>query len=99
MNAPPGVARIIEDLMEEARLFLSNMAAGIEREGAKVEIVVAMGEASREIVRLAEQSEAGLIAMATRGTQTLSRVLGSVAYGVLQLARVPCLLIRPADTD
>jgi nucleotide-binding universal stress UspA family protein len=97
-EAPPGVARVIEDLMEEARSFLSIAAAGIEREGARVEIIVTMGEAPREIVLLAERCEAGLIAMATRGTQTLSRVMGSVAYGVLQFGRVPCLLIRPAGT-
>jgi nucleotide-binding universal stress UspA family protein len=98
-DAPPGIARVIDDLMQEARSFLSGEAAKIEREGARVEIIVAMGDASQEIVRVAERSQAGLIAMATRGTETLSRLMGSVAYGVLQLGRVPCLLVRPVAAN
>ena len=94
-NAPPGVARIIEDLMDKARSFMADVAVKVERGGATVETVVAMGEAPQQIIRIAEQSQAGLIAMATRGTQNLSRLMGSVAYGVLQFGRVPALLVRP----
>lgn len=98
-DAPPGVANVIEDLMQEARSFLSGEAARIEREGARVEIIVEIGDPSQQIVRVAERSQAGLIAMATRGTETLSRLMGSVAYGVLQLGRVPCLLVRPVAAN
>lgn len=94
-NAPAGIARIIEDMMEKARSFMSDVAAKAERGGATVETVVVMGEAPQQIIRIAEQSHAGLIAMATRGTHNLSRLMGSVAYGVLQFGRVPALLVRP----
>jgi universal stress protein A len=98
-KAPPGMARIIDDRMEKARSFLSDVAAKAERGGATVETVVAMGEAPQQIIGIAEQSQAGLIAMATRGTHNLSRLMGSVAYGVLQFGRVPALLVRPNGTS
>jgi nucleotide-binding universal stress UspA family protein len=98
-TAPPGVAGVIEDLMEAAGSFLSGVAKQVTRQGIEVETVVAMGDFSQEIVALAERSQANLIAMATRGTQGLSRVMGSVAYGVLQFSRVPCLLVRPAKVS
>jgi nucleotide-binding universal stress UspA family protein len=98
-DAPPGVTRIFEDLIQEARSFLSREATRIERQGTRVEIVVVVGDASREIVRIAERSQAGVIAMATRGIDSLSRFMGSVAYGVLQFTRLPCLLVRPSETN
>ena len=96
-NASPGIARIIEDMMAEGRAFLSGVARDVARKGTAVETVVAMGDAPRQIVDLVERSQAGVVAMATRGTQSLSRVMGSVAYGVLQLGHVPCLLVRPTE--
>jgi len=98
-NAPPGVRRIIEELMEKAHSFLSGIARQLEREGATVETIVTMGEPPQQIVRVAERSQAGVIAMATRGTRNLSRIMGSVAYGVLQFSHLPSLLVRPTDTS
>lgn len=96
-DAPPGVANIVERSMDEARLFLTGAATRLGHSRGTAESVVAMGEASREIVRMAEQTQSGVVAMATRGTHNLSRVLGSAAYGVLQVGRVPSLLIRTPD--
>jgi len=98
-NASPSVARIIEDLMAKARAFVAGAAKEMKREGVTVETIVSMGEAPRQIMRIAEQSQAGMIAMATRGTYNLSRIMGSVAYGVLQIGRLPCLLVRPTDMN
>lgn len=93
-DAPPGVANSVERSMDDARSFLAGAARRLGQNGRAVESVVAMGEVSREIVRLADQTQSGVVAMATRGTQTLSRILGSAAYGVLQLGRLPSLLVR-----
>jgi nucleotide-binding universal stress UspA family protein len=98
-DAPPGVRRIIEELMEKAHFFLSGIAREVEREGITVETIVTMGEPPRQIVRVAERSQAGVVAMATRGTHSLSRIMGSVAYGVLQFGHLPSLLVRPTDTS
>ena len=49
------------------------------------------------IVRLAEDEQADLVAMATHGRSGLARlVLGSVTTGVVQHADTPLLLVRPA---
>lgn len=97
--APPGVARVIEGLVGEARLALASAAAQARQAGLEAEIVVAVGQPFAEIVRLAERCQAALIAMATRGSHCLSRVLGSVAFSVAQHGRVPCLLIPRPETD
>jgi nucleotide-binding universal stress UspA family protein len=97
-DAPPGVARVIEDEMAEAEYFLANVATRFQKDVGVVDTIVGMGEPPREIVRIAERVGAGMIAMATRGAGTLSRIMGSVAYAVLLSGRLPCLLVRPNDT-
>lgn len=97
--APPGVARVIEGLVEEARLALATAAARARHAGLAAEIVVAVGQPFAEIARLAERCQATLIAMATRGNHSLSRVLGSVAFSVAQHGRVPCLLVPCPETN
>ena len=94
-QAPPGVARALEEMQDEAHRILASRAAQLERDGVSTEVLVVTGEVHREILRIAAASEASLIAMATRGNGSLSRVLGSVAYAVVQSTHLPCLLIRP----
>ena len=96
-DAPPGVADMVERSMDEARSFLTDAARRLGQNGRAVESVVAMGEVSREIVRITDQTQSGVVAMATRGTHRLSGILGSAAYGVLQVSRVPSLLVRTPD--
>ena len=99
-DAPPGVARIIEEELGEARRFLAPVAEQIEKDGVAVEIVVTMGDAPREIIRIADRSQAGLIAMATRGRDRLEkRIVGSVANIVVETTNLPCLLARPDTAD
>ncbi len=99
-DAPPGVARIIEEELGEARRFLAPVAERIEKDGVAVEIVVTMGDAPREIIRIADRSQAGLIAMATRGRDRLEkRIVGSVANIVVETTNLPCLLARPDTAE
>ncbi len=93
-SAPPGLAQAIETLLSEAKDFLGQAAAQLGAPYVCVETTVTMGEAPGEILRIAARSGAGVIAMATRGRDRLSRVLGSVANSVVQSAHVPCLLVR-----
>jgi nucleotide-binding universal stress UspA family protein len=59
-----------------------------------------VGQAAAVIAHTAEQEGVALIAMATHGRGGLGRlVMSSVATGVLQRARVPLLLMRPAVVD
>jgi nucleotide-binding universal stress UspA family protein len=95
-DAPPGVARIIKQELDEAHRFLTAAAEKVEGEGVSSEIVVTMGNAAKEIIRVAKHSDAGLIAMATRGRDRLEkRIVGSVANIVVESTNLPCLLARP----
>jgi nucleotide-binding universal stress UspA family protein len=99
-DAPPGVARIIEEELDQARRFLAPAAETIEAEGVTVEVITTMGNASREIIRVADRSQAGLIAMASRGRDRLeARIVGSVANIVVESTNLPCLLARPDDVE
>lgn len=99
-DAPPGVARIIEEELDEARRFLAPIAERVEKDGIAVETVVTMGDVPREIIRVADRSRAGLIAMATRGRDRLEkRIVGSVANIVVESTNLPCLLARPDKAE
>ncbi len=99
-DAPPGVARIIEAELDEARRFLAPVAERVEKDGVSVEIIVSMGDAPKEIIRIARRAQAGLIAMATRGRDRLEkRIVGSVANIVIESTNLPCLLARTDDAE
>ena len=56
---------------------------------------LAMGDAPREIVHLAEDLEAGLIVMGSRGRGGIRRALmGSVSDSVVRHAHCPVLIVR-----
>ncbi len=99
-DAPPGVARIIEEELDESRRFLAPVAERVEKDGVSVEIIVSMGDAPKEIIRIATRAQAGLIAMATRGRDRLEkRIVGSVANIVVETTNLPCLLAHPHNAE
>jgi len=83
--------------LHDANFFVARVAQQLQDEGIEVETVVAVGDAPGQIVRTAQKSGAGLIALATRGRDHLdSRLVGSTANAVLHSTRLPCLLTRRA---
>src|SRR5215212_5429681 len=63
--------------------------------GTVVQAHLMMGDAAREIVHLAEDIEAGLVVMGSRGRGGLSRALmGSVSDSVVRHAHCPVLVVR-----
>lgn len=99
-NAPPGVARIMEGMIEDSRDLMADAAAGLCRHGIEVKPVTVFGDPAEAIVREAQNSSADLIAMATRGRDRLhKRVEGSVAQTVIESTRIPCLLVKPSVPD
>jgi nucleotide-binding universal stress UspA family protein len=81
---------------EQARSFVEGQARSIEREGARVdEVHLSFGRPSHEIVRLAEELDAGLVVVGSRGRGGLTRaLLGSVSDSVVRHAHCPIMVVR-----
>ena len=96
---PARVGGIIDDLLAQGQSFLAEVAREIEGRGkVKVRSVVTIGFPVDEVVRVAGEVNAGLIALATHGRSGVNRwVMGSVADGVVRRSSLPCLLVRPQE--
>ena len=93
-EAAPDVAAMSASV-DDGTGFVARAAGYMAAAGVDVESTTSTGEPAHQIVRLAESCGAGLIAMATRGRDSLNRhVMGSVANQVLESTKTPCLLLR-----
>lgn len=105
--APPAIEGMthftvydVEARMNEAREYLAPVAADLRRQGVRVTSDVRHGEPVAEIVTVARDSQADIIAMTTHGRSGFSRfLLGSVAEAVLRQAEVPVLMMRLTERD
>ena len=81
---------------EKALEYLNSIGDPLRKKGLIVTPRVAMGDASEEIVRAAEEIDATLIAMSTHGRSGLSRwAFGSVTDKVLRReGRIPIAMVR-----
>ena len=96
------VARNYEELklreseeMKEDRAYLLSLEQGLRAEGFEVNSILAMGEPSTEIIKLARKEPVDLIAMSTHGHRLISDLLyGSTADKVRHEVGVPVLLLK-----
>jgi nucleotide-binding universal stress UspA family protein len=89
------VVENVEGRLAEAREYLAGVASGLATTGVRVQTAVRRGEPVTEIVSVARETGADLIAMTTHGRSGLGRLLfGSVAEAVLRQAEVPVFLMR-----
>ena len=89
-----------EDLRREAQEVLDEQVRKIEEEGGTVAIAhLKMNERRDEaIVHLAEEIDADLIVIGSRGFGGLKRaLLGNVADSVVRHAHCPVLVVRPTQ--
>ncbi len=93
------VGAILDDLLAHGQSFLTRVAQEIEARGkVKVRSVVNIGFPVDEIVRIAQEVNAGLIGMATHGRSGTGRwIMGSVANAVVRRTNLPCLVVRPQE--
>jgi nucleotide-binding universal stress UspA family protein len=84
----------LELLHESAPVWVEQQAERLEAEGVNVGAVhLRLGAPDREIVSLAEELEAGLIVVGSRGLGGLKRaLLGSVSDSVVRHAHGPVLV-------
>ena len=79
----------------DADAVLADAATVLGEIGRPVERLVSEGDPAREIVRIAEDRDVGLVVVGARGLGTLERLLlGSVSETVLHHAGRPVLIVR-----
>ena len=77
------------------RDYLKRTADALERDGYKVDALLAGGDPVKEIIDAAMREHCDLIAMSTHGHRFLKDVIfGSVAEGVRHRCTIPVLLVR-----
>jgi nucleotide-binding universal stress UspA family protein len=96
---PPEIARHMEEQIIIVESMLTSTAAELTGHGVEIDCLVSVGDPAREIIRVARENGAGLIAMASRGSYSLSGMMASVALGVTQASPIPCMLVRPAPVE
>ncbi|MDT9592787.1 universal stress protein [Nocardioides zeae] len=80
-----------------AKAATESVAAVFDGWGPKVRRAVRSGSPANEIIKVAEQTSAGLVVVAAGGRGLSERVLlGSTAQRVQQYAPCPVLVVRPA---
>lgn len=86
--------------MRDDRAYLESVRRRFESAGLTVDTVLLNGEPADEIVRLAAERSADLIAMSTHGHRFLADlILGSTANKVRHLVAVPVLLLKAQRAD
>ncbi len=81
--------------MKDDRAYLETRARELTKEGFTCDAVLALGEPSDEIVKLARERNVDLIAMTTHGHRFISDILyGATADKVRHAVDVPVLLVK-----
>jgi nucleotide-binding universal stress UspA family protein len=96
-DGTPGYDReLYEMIEEEARETLRKLTWRVKAaRGTVAEAHLRMGSVAEEIVKLADELEAGLIVVGTRGLGRIRRTLaGSVSESVFRHAHCPVMVVR-----
>ncbi len=81
--------------MKNDRAYLEKRVRELTQEGFSCEAVLALGEPSDEIIKLAREKDIDLIAMTTHGHRFVSDILyGATADKVRHQVEVPVLLLK-----
>jgi nucleotide-binding universal stress UspA family protein len=81
--------------MKQDRAYLEGRRAQLAAEGFTCAAVLALGEPSDEIIKLAQEKDVDLIAMTTHGHRLISDILyGATADKVRHAVDVPVLLLK-----
>ena len=81
--------------MKEDRMYLETRTRDLTAEVFACDVVLALGEPSDEIIKLARERNIDLIAMTTHGHRFISDILyGATADKVRHSVDVPVLLVR-----
>ena len=97
----PYTEKEMEQIKKKAMNYLGKTGKSLKSKGATVKIKVGIGNPADEIIRVADEINANLIAMSTHGRSGISRwAFGSITDRVLRGAAKPILLVRaPKETQ
>ncbi|UCC60166.1 MAG: universal stress protein [Dehalococcoidia bacterium] len=91
----PLTAEDMQRSREKAEHYLETVAAAFQKKGVNTRIEVIVGAAADQILSLADEIPADMVAMSTHGRSGISRwAFGSITDKVLHAANTPVLLIR-----
>lgn len=97
VHAHFNVAEYRTYLIEDARARLEKLVAGEPRTWCEIEPLVTVGRGYREILRVAAERDASLIAMGAQGRGGVGlTLLGSSTHQVIRAATCPVLTVRGA---
>jgi nucleotide-binding universal stress UspA family protein len=92
----------MESSKNTAKDYLDKVGAGLKRQGVAVKSEVRFGDAAGEIIKLADEIQADLVAMSGRGRSGVEKIsgeaivnLGSVAEKMVHSGNTPLLLVKP----
>jgi nucleotide-binding universal stress UspA family protein len=86
--------------MRRDREYLIQLSADLQNKGMEVDYILAYGEPSDEIIKIAREHEVDLIAMTTHGHRFISDILyGSVSRDVRHAVDIPVLLLKAGKTS
>jgi nucleotide-binding universal stress UspA family protein len=101
LSAYPSVESIkaIEKQRKTRQSYIDKLGSKLKAQGLNIETVfkeVSLGEEATEIIKLADEGNFSLVAMATHGRSGIGRwIFGSNAQKVLYEGSTPMLLVRP----
>ena len=88
-------AEELEALTTKAGSYLENVVNALKEKGIKAKYEIGVGAAADEIIRLADEMRADVVAMSTHGRSGISRwAFGSTADKVLHAGNTPVMLVR-----
>jgi nucleotide-binding universal stress UspA family protein len=94
----PQSAEEVSQLTREAQGYLEKVAEGFKAKGINVKTMVTFGNAATEIVRVARESKAHLIAMSnTNRSGIIHWAIGSTTEKVMRLeGKIPVMAVNPS---
>ena len=91
----PYTSEEMELLKVSAGSYLEKVGSGLKEKGITTKYEVRVGAAGQEIINLADEINADMVAMSTHGRSGVGRwVFGSVAERVVRSGNTPVLLVR-----
>ena len=85
----------MKPLKASAESYLEKVGSGLKGKGVTTKCQVRVGAAGHEIIKLADEIGADIVAMSTHGRSGVGRlVFGSVAEKVVRTGNTPVLLVR-----